>query len=58
MHAICYNGCKLQMNVAWDVANHLDAQGRLRQTAHSWKFNMLIAEYKTAHPLTEVDDIK
>ncbi|MCQ2342192.1 MAG: hypothetical protein MJZ75_01675 [Paludibacteraceae bacterium] len=39
-----------QMNADWEAANHLDAQGRLQQTAHSWKFNMLIAEYKSTHP--------
>lgn len=42
-----------QMTADWDAANHLDAQGRLQQTAHGWKFNMLIAEYKIAHPLEE-----
>ncbi|MCQ2311360.1 MAG: hypothetical protein MJZ64_06400 [Paludibacteraceae bacterium] len=39
-----------QMNADWEAANHLDAQGRLQQTAHGWKFNMLITEYKTTHP--------
>lgn len=39
-----------QMTADWEAANHLDAQGRLQQTAHSWKFNMLITEYKSTHP--------
>lgn len=42
-----------QMNAEWEAANHLDAQGRLQQTAHGWKFNMLITEYKSAHPFEE-----
>lgn len=42
-----------QMNAEWEAANHLDAQGRLQQTAHGWKFNMLITEYKSTHPFEE-----
>lgn len=40
-----------QMNADWEVAKHIGQNGRLMQTAHGWKFNMLIAEYKTANPL-------
>ena len=39
-----------QMNADYESANHLDTQGRLYPTAHAWKFNMLIAEYKSTHP--------
>jgi len=39
-----------QMTADWEAANHLDTQNRLQQTAHGWKFNMLIAEYKSTHP--------
>ncbi len=42
-----------QMNADWEAAKHIGPNGRLMQTAHGWKFNMLITEYKTANPFEE-----
>lgn len=39
-----------QMNANYDVANHLAPNGKSYLTAHAWKFNCLIHEYKQANP--------
>ena len=40
-----------QMNAAYEAANHLAPNGKSYPTAHAWKFNCLIHEYKQANPL-------
>ena len=39
-----------QMNAAYEAANHLASNGKSYLTAHAWKFNCLIHEYKQANP--------
>lgn len=40
-----------QMNTDYAAAKHLAPNGKSYSTAHSWKFNFLIYEYKHANPL-------
>lgn len=42
-----------QMNAAYEAANHLAPNGKSYPTAHAWKFNCLIHEYKQANPFEE-----
>ena len=39
-----------QMNAAYEAAKHLAPNGKSYPTAHAWKFNCLIHEYKQANP--------
>ena len=39
-----------QMNADYEVAKHIAPNGKLYSTAHAWKFNCLIYEYKQANP--------
>ena len=39
-----------QMNADYDAAKHLAPNGKSYPTAHAWKFNCLIHEYKQANP--------
>ena len=39
-----------QMNAAYEAANHLASNGKSYLTAHAWKFNCLLYEYKQANP--------
>ena len=38
------------MNADYEVANHISPNGRKYPTAHAWKFNSLIYEYKQKNP--------
>lgn len=40
-----------QMNAVYEAAKHLAPNGKSYPTAHAWKFNCLIHEYKQANPL-------
>ena len=40
-----------QMNADYDTAKHLAPNGKSYPTAHAWKFNCLVHEYKQANPL-------
>ena len=40
-----------QMNADYAAAKHLAPNGKSYPTAHAWKFNCLIHEYKQANPL-------
>lgn len=39
-----------QMNADYGVAKHLALNGKSYSTAHAWKFNCLIYEYKQTNP--------
>lgn len=39
-----------QMNAAYESANHLAPNGKTYPTAHAWKFNSLLWEWKETHP--------
>ena len=39
-----------QMNAAYEAAKHLAPNSKSYPTAHAWKFNCLIHEYKQANP--------
>ena len=39
-----------QMNADYESANHLAPNGKSYPTAHAWKFNCLLHEYKLANP--------
>lgn len=39
-----------QMNTDYAAANHLAPNGKSYLTAHAWKFNCLLYEYKQANP--------
>ena len=39
-----------QMNADYEAAKHLAPNGKSYPTAHAWKFNCLIHEYKQANP--------
>jgi len=39
-----------QMNADYEAAKHLAPNGKSYSTAHAWKFNCLIHEYKQANP--------
>lgn len=39
-----------QMNADYDAAKHLAPNGKSYPTAHAWKFNCLLYEYKQSHP--------
>ena len=45
-----------QMNADYDAAKHLAPNGKSYPTAHAWKFNCLIHEYKQANPLEEFQE--
>lgn len=40
----------IQMNADYTAAKHLAPNGKSYPTAHAWKFNCLIHEYKQANP--------
>ena len=42
-----------QMSAAYENAGHIAPNGKSYATAHAWKFNCLIFEYKHSHPLEE-----
>ena len=42
-----------QMNADYEAANHIAPNGKKYPTAHAWKFNCLIHEYKQANPLEQ-----
>ena len=42
-----------QMNADYDTAKHLAPNGKSYPTAHAWKFNCLIHEYKQANPMEQ-----
>ncbi|MBR1878284.1 MAG: hypothetical protein IJ814_04665 [Paludibacteraceae bacterium] len=39
-----------QMNADYESALHLAPNGKTYPTAHAWKFNSLLYEYKQSHP--------
>ncbi len=39
-----------QMNADYESANHIALNGKSYPTAHAWKFNTLLCEYKQFHP--------
>lgn len=39
-----------EMNAAYEAAKHLAPNGKSYPTAHAWKFNCLLYEYKQANP--------
>ena len=41
---------KEQLQLDYESAKHLAPNGKRYPTAHAWKFNCLIHEYKQAHP--------
>ena len=45
-----------QMNADYESANHLAPNGKSYPTAHAWKFNSLIYEYKQANPFENQND--
>ena len=46
-----------QMNAAYEAAKHLAPNGKSYPTAHAWKFNCLLHEYKLANPFEGVSEI-
>lgn len=42
-----------QMNADYAATKHLAPNGKSYPTAHAWKFNCLIHEYKQANPLEQ-----
>jgi hypothetical protein len=38
------------MNADYEAAKHLASNGKSYPTAHAWKFNCLVHEYKQANP--------
>ena len=42
-----------QMNREYEVARHKAPNGKVYATAHAWKFNTLLWEWKEAHPFKE-----
>ena len=42
-----------EMNAAYEAAKHLAPNGKSYPTAHAWKFNCLIHEYKQANPMEQ-----
>ena len=39
-----------EMNLAYEQANQIAPNGKKYSTAHAWKFNCLLHEYKLANP--------
>jgi hypothetical protein len=44
---------RAQLNADYEATNHIAPNGKAYPTAHAWKFNFLIYEYKSANPLDE-----
>lgn len=44
---------KKQMENECESANHVASNGKTYSTAHAWKFNSLLQEYKQAHPFVQ-----
>ena len=44
---------KNQMETAFEAANHIASNGKSYSTAHAWKFNSLLHEYKQTHPFVQ-----
>ena len=42
-----------QMNADYEVTKHIAPNGKSYSTAHAWKFNCLIHEYKQANPMEQ-----
>lgn len=42
-----------QMNSDYESANHIAPNGKPYPTAHAWKFNCLLHEYKQTNPFEE-----
>ena len=42
-----------QMNADYRAAKHKAPNGKSYSTAHAWKFNSLLHEYKQSHPFKE-----
>ena len=42
-----------QMNTDYEMAKHIAPNGKSYSTAHAWKFNCLIHEYKQANPFEQ-----
>lgn len=51
LHAIeADEGLTAQMNREYEAAKHKGANGKVYATAHAWKFNSLLWEWKQEHP--------
>lgn len=46
---------KAQMQQDYEAAKHIAPNGKPYPTAHAWKFNLLLHEYKTANPFEQVE---
>ena len=44
------NSLIAQMNADYETAKHVATNGKKYTTAHAWKFNCLLHEYKLANP--------
>ncbi len=42
-----------QMHADYELAHHIASNGKSYTTAHAWKFNMLLHEWKQNHPFVE-----
>ena len=42
-----------QINADFEAANHIASNGKSYSTAHAWKFNSLLHEYKSTHPFEQ-----
>lgn len=42
-----------QMNADYETAKHVATNGKKYTTAHAWKFNCLLHEYKQANPFEQ-----
>ena len=45
---------KEQIEQSYEQANHLASNGKSYSTAHAWKFNSLLHEYKQANPFEDI----
>ena len=42
-----------EMNTDYEQAHHIAPNGKSYPTAHAWKFNSLLHEWKQSHPIAE-----